>query len=139
MLLTNFNSWYMGMPSKIKKRVNWNEDSYPDEENPITKCATDKDDRIILQSVSNLSAEGVYLVFDQIDKSRLATLLDNCKRNNDRLFILLHSRGFYTQPVDFEKWKEICTFAKGMHEPGIKYRYEPVFDILTDNLGDAIH
>ena len=137
LVFTNYESWYRGLP-KITERVDWY-DSYPELINPLVKCVTEQGTETILQPVDNLSSSGVYLVFDQIDRSILATLLDDCKQNNDRLFILLHSRGFYTQPHDFETWKEICSFAKGIHESGIKHKYELVFDILTDKEGDQLN
>lgn len=137
LVFTNYGSWYRGLP-EITKRVDWY-DSYPEISNPLVKCVSEPGSETILQPVSNLSDEGVYLVFDEISQNMLATLLDECTQNNDRLFILLHTRGYYTDSKDFESWEKNCSFAKGMHESGIKYKYEPVFDILTDKQGDELN
>lgn len=137
LVFTNYGSWYRGLP-EITKRVDWY-DSYPEISNPLVKCVSEPGAETTLQPVNNLSAEGVYLVFDEISQNMLATLLDECTQNNDRLFILLHTRGYYTDSKDFESWQKNCSFAKGMHESGIKNKYEPVFDILTDKLGDELN
>lgn len=137
-LLTNFYSWYLGMPSKIRKRVNWNEDSYPNVDNPITKCVTDKDDRIILQPVANLSAEGCYLVFDEISKASLQVLFDDCEKKKEQTFVLFHSQGFHNTQNKFNRWNYLFPYG-GMHEEGWGNSYEPVFDILTDSEGDKLN
>lgn len=137
LVFTNYESWYRGLP-KITERVDWY-DSYPEISNPLVKCVSEPGTETTLQPVNNLSSEGVYLVFDEISQNMLATLLDECTQNNDRLFILLHTRGYYTDSKNFESWQKNCFFAKGMHESGIKNKYEPVFDILTDKLGDTLN
>ena len=137
LVFTNYGSWFRGL-TEITKRVDWY-DSYPEMSTPLVKCVSEPGTETTLQPVDNLSAEGVYLVFDEISQSMLASLLDQCKQNNDRLFILLHTRGYYTDSKDFESWQKNCSFAKGMHESGVKYKYEPVFDILTDKLGDTLN
>ena len=135
LVFTNCKSWYLGFP-KITKKVDWY-DFYPDLNNPpLVKCVTEPGTKTILRPVDDFSDEGVYLVYDQISKDVLAPLLDECKRDNDKLFILLHTHGNFTHPSDFAPWKEICSFAKGIHETGEKHKYELVFKILTDNVGD---
>lgn len=137
-LLTNFDSWYMGMPSKIRNRVNWKENSYPNDNNPITKCVTDKDGRINLQPVADLSAEGCYLVFDETRPSSLKALFDDCEKKKDQTFVLFHSRGCFNKPNNFKRWR--CLFpCEGMHEEGWGNSYEPVFDRLTDSEGDKLN
>lgn len=137
-LLTNFDSWYMGMPFEIRKRVNWNEDSYPNEKNPIAKCVTNKDDRIILQPVADLSAEGCYLMFDEISSSSLKILLDDCEKQKDQTFILFHSQGFHNTQNKFNRWNYLFPYG-GMHEEGWSNLYQPIFDILTDSEGDKLN
>ena len=137
-LLTNFYSWYLGMPSKIRKRVNWEKDSYPNNKRPITKCVTDKDDRIILQPVDDLSAEGCYLVFDMIRLPLLKALFDDCEQKKDQTFVLFHSQGCFNRLNNFEQWR--CLFPyRGMHEEGWGNSYQPVFDRLTDSEGDKLN
>ena len=137
-LLTNFNSWDSGMPFEIRKRVNWNEDSYPDEDNPIAKCVTDKEYRIILHPVADLSAEGCYLVFDEISKASLQVLFDDCEKKRDQTYVLFHSQCFHNTQNKFNKWNYLFPYG-GMHEEGWGNSYEPVFDILTDSEGDKLN
>ena len=132
LIFTNYNSWYRGL-KKIIKRVDWY-DSYPDLNNPLVKCVVEQGAKTTLQPVDNLSEDGVYLVFDEIIQDELYPLLDKCKQDKDRLFILFHSNGNYKSTKYFEPWEEISTFASGMHQSGMNY--EHVFDILTDNLDD---
>lgn len=142
LVFTNYNSWYLGFP-KIKTKVDWS-DSYPELNNPLVKCVTGQGTEKFLQPVGQLSEEGVYLVYDEIGQEILAPLLDKCKQDNDRLFILIHSKGGYTHPNDFESWKEICTVAKGIHEQDLEHKlknklerkYEYVFNILIDDEDD---
>lgn len=135
LVFTNCKSWYLGFP-KITKKVDWY-DFYPDLNNPpLVKCVTEPGTKTILRPVDDFSDEGVYLVYDQISKDVLAPLLDGCKQDKDKLFILLHTHGNYTSPNVFEPWKDICSFAKGIHETGEKHKYELVFKILADNLDD---
>ena len=135
LVFTNYESWYRGL-QKITKRVDWY-DSFPEMNNPLVKCVVEQGTGTKLQPVDNLTGEGVYLVYDEIFQDELAPLLDECKMNNDRLFIMLHTNGIYTCSNHFEPWREICVFAKGMHEPD--NIYELVFDILTDNKGNEIN
>lgn len=132
LIFTNYNSWYRGL-KKITKRVDWY-DSYPDLNNPLVKCVVEQGAKTTLQPVDNLSEDGVYLVFDEIIQDELYPLLDKCKQDKDRLFILLHSHGYYKSTKYFEPWEEISTFASGRHQSDMNY--EHIFDILTDNLGD---
>ena len=139
LVFSNYGSWFRGFP-KIAKRVDWY-DSYPVLDNPLTLCITEQGTETTLRPVDNLSAEGVYLVFDQINKKMLAPLLDACKQNKDKLFILIHTKGCYTHTNEFESWKEICFFEKGMHQSDKEKetKYEQVFNILTDKEGDKLN
>lgn len=137
-LLTNFDSWYMGIPSEIKERVDWNEESYPNEDNPLAKCVIDKDERIILQPVADLSAEGCYLVFDEISPSSLKALFNDSEKKKDQTFVLFHSHGCYNKQNKFNRWKHIFPYG-GMHMDEWGNFYKPVFDILTDLEGDKLN
>lgn len=138
LLLTNFDSWYLGIPSKIRKRVSWDEETYPNKNNPIVLCVTTKGSGATLQPVGDLSSEGVYLVFDGINRAKLDAMLDACEQNHDRVFILYHSSGYYNHPSAFSPWKQLFP-KKGMHEEGKQNLYEPAFDKLTDSEGDKLY
>lgn len=136
LLLTNFGSWYDGIPDRIRNKVDWKEKSYPNKNNPIVKCVTNQGCSAMLQPVDNLSAEGIYLVFDDISHTKLDALLDECEQKHDLIFVLFHSIGYYKHQGAFSSWKHLFPI-KGMHEEGDSY--ELTFNILTDSENDKLN
>ena len=137
LLLTNFGSWYNVIPSSIQNKVDWNEKTYPNKYNPIVKCVTNHGCSTMLLPVDSLSAEGIYLVFDDISHTELDTLLHECEEKHDLIFVLFHNGGSYKHQGAFSEWKHLFPI-KGMHEED-EYSYVPTFKILTDSENDKLN
>ena len=122
LVFTNKSSWY-GIDEDIRDLVVW-ESSYPKETNPITLYKPDQS----LQSVDNISEEGVYLVYDAIDIERLRLMLNQCP--DDIFFVLIHSK---PDAGVFSDWNKQSVVIPGMHANDDELKYYPLFKILADN------
>lgn len=125
LVFSNNYSW-QGISELVTGRVDW-DDSYPNSTNPLTFCTTNR----TLQSVDNISEEGVYLVYDDIDVKRLRPILNQCP--DDVFFILIHSE---PAPSVFTDWNKQSVVICGMHDNDDEHKYYPLFKILTDNKPD---
>lgn len=125
LVFTNKTSW-IGISKAIRTRVSW-EKTYPNETNPITFYTANRS----LQSVDNLSEEGVYLVYDAIDTERLRSILNQCPNVN--YFVLIHS---IPDTSFFSDWDKQSVVVRGRHENDNEEKYYPLFDILTDDKPD---
>ena len=106
LVFTNYNSGYQGLPS-VRRIDEWY-DSYPDESNPIVLCRYDKQvNGPTLQPVNHIIDEGIYLVYDEIERGLLDNLLIECGQMNDRICVLTHSKGNYKDLSYFNQWKNI--------------------------------
>lgn len=133
LVFTNINSGVLGLPA-IMKKVRENKDwkySYPNENSPIAICVENQGASATLRPINDFSEEGIYLVYDEIDNYLLDNLLKECKHNNDRLCVLIHSRGDYNDLNYFNVRNNIYTL-RGIHEQERIHFYEPVFDIIID-------
>ena len=125
LVFTNNYSW-QGISELVTGRVDW-DDSYTNSTNPLTFCTTNR----TLQSVDNISEEGVYLVYDDIDANRLRLILD--QHSDDVFFILTHSQ---PKPIVFNDWNKQSVVISGMHDNEDNHVYYPLFKILTDDKPD---
>lgn len=125
LVFTNNYSWQC-ISETVTDLVDW-DDSYPNSAAPLTLCTTNR----TLQSVDNISAEGVYLVYDAIDAQRLRLILNQCP--DDVFFILIHS---HPSPNVFCDWNKQSVVISGMHDNDEKNKYYPLFKILTDDKPD---
>lgn len=125
LVFTNNYSWQC-ISETVTDLVDW-DDSYPNNAAPLTLCTTNR----TLQSVDNISAEGVYLVYDAIDAKRLRLILNQCP--DDVFFILIHR---HPAPSVFCDWNKQSVIISGMHDNDDKNKYYPLFKILTDDKPD---
>lgn len=88
----------------------------------------------VLESLPQISfaEEGIYLMYDQIDKSRLSHLLEQCV--NDEVFALVHTSG-----VQKSNLGQDVIVRCGNHDTEDEHYYYPLFDTLTDiEIGDTV-
>lgn len=88
----------------------------------------------VLESMPQISfaEEGIYLVYDQIDKSRLNHLLEQC--TNDESFALVHISG-----VQKSNLGQDVIVLRGNHDTEDDHYFYPLFDILTTiEVGDTV-
>ena len=109
---------------------------YPSESHPFSRFSF-VNGSASLDYVEDFGQEGIYLVFDgagsdpeEYGKS-FYYLLDHCK--GDDLYVLVHS--FPILKTEFLKYG-FRKPVEGMHEPGDRNYYYPIFDILSDAEGD---
>ena len=135
LVFTNKDSWG-GISRSIRNRVKWN-DSYPDG-NMSVRYVDYQNGESTLKGVSELSEEGVYLVYDKIDRQLLKQLLDGCE--HDSLYVLIHSNGDYNKKEVFDPWQNVChiEIKEGLHVFSSAKYYTPLFDILTDAEGNKL-
>ena len=131
-MFTNTASW-RGITRDIRNRVNWN--IYPDKNNPIImECVVDLNGIVQLHQATDLHNEGIYLVYDSIDKTQLKQLLEQCQQ--DKHYILLHSQG--CQREDFLSWEGRFVIKEGLHVNKREKFYVSVFEIITDSEGNKL-
>ena len=114
LIFTNAQKW-RNISVEIRDRVKW--DSFPNDNCPVMECAP-----------------GIYLVYDDIDDTRLRHLFENS--SDDQYYVLIHTQG--RQQEVFEPWKDRCLIERGRHENDPDELYLPVFDIITDDEGDQL-
>ncbi len=132
LVFTNKDSW--GCISRgIRNRVKWA--SFPDVSNPVWYVDY-QNGEVLLKEVTDLSEEGVYLVYDTIDLQQLKQLFD--KYPQDHLYVLIHSKG--RKKADLEPWKETycLEIREGLHVFSSAKFYTPLFDIVTDADGNKL-
>lgn len=98
------------------------------ENDMVYKCIVDTRNKAILQPTDDISGEGVYLVYDEIDAETLKNMLLTCK--NDIIYMLYHSNGI--NPSDIKGLD--LNWVKGSHTPNSYYN--AVFRFLIDEKPD---
>ena len=131
LIFTNYTSGIL--LSQIEDKSEWRA-SYPVGSRPIVLCVNNLNGDTLLKPVNNIFDEGIYLVYDEIDKCLLEKMFSECEQKNDRICVLIHrSKGKYKDLGYFDQWKNIYPL-QGMHIDidSKEYLYKPIFDIIID-------
>lgn len=111
----------------------WNAHYNTIDKNIVLKYGIEKG-QAVLQEIPDFAIldEGIYLVYDQIEETKLKLLLNNCA--NDSLFVLLHNRG-----AKRNSFSEGNMVLKGNHDTEDAHYYYPLFNLLTSiSAGDTV-
>jgi len=129
-----FTTWdkFVNFDRRLRARVpQWNE-NYPDNNRPLVWCDTSNSPTCI-QAVSDLSKEGVYLIFQSIDPEVFNTLLQPYA--NDQFYVLIHHNGMGFG--GFSRWPN-CFVLRGQHTNNPCDLYRPLFEILINDISDKL-
>ena len=136
LVFTQKGKW-INFDDEILQRVNqasWN-NQYPNNNNPIVKCGFSGSAFLIPIDLNKLfDEEGVFLVYDSMDSNSFMILKQQCA--GDQVYLLTHSSGIWKQN-NFINWK-VFTLS-GTHNNRDEDIYYPLFDILTDSMGDKMN
>lgn len=133
LIFTNASRWNDLKDQFDVDEIGWNKTYKNIKDDKAFRCCVNTNNIASLQTLPDMSIsdEGVYLIYDQIDKDSLSALLKQC--NNDCLYILIHNG------VDLNKINACdihYTFRKGSHDGLPEHHYYNVFDILSDDKPD---
>ena len=134
LIFTCYSSW-IGIGSKIRNRAAWDSSSYPNADHPVKKCEFHSGQSAALKDPDEDLAclkDGVYLVYDKIENKLFSQLLDQTEKRES--YVLVHEHGDHREKEIPSSGKRIT--ISGIHGPGTKYFYTPVFKILTDGNGN---